>query len=368
MCAGRVDSQTCPAMLPGRVSTRFPGGSSDAARASADCGVSGRPADGFRRAQTREELVHEDRRRVEAEKFWIYNDLQQGIAEARATGKPLLVTLRCIPCESCVKLDEELMEQDPALKPLLDQFVRVRLVGTNGLDLNLFQYDYDQSHTILLLNADLTIYGRYGTRSHRTEWEEDVSLAGLAAALEGALRLHAEAPRHREALAAKRGPAPEFSTPEQYPSLAEYAPRLDYAGNVVKSCIHCHQIGDAQREVYRTAGQPIPERLLFPYPHPKVLGLILDPTQAAVVREVVASSPADTSGFRVGDELLALAGQPLLSIADVQWVLHHAGDAQSLEAQVRRGDRTLDLTLVLPAGWRRRGISRGGCRAGPCGG
>ena len=28
---------------------------------------------------------------------WIYNDIAAGFAEARTTGKPLLVTVRCVP-------------------------------------------------------------------------------------------------------------------------------------------------------------------------------------------------------------------------------------------------------------------------------
>ena len=28
---------------------------------------------------------------------WIYNDIGKGFTEARATGKPLLVTFRCVP-------------------------------------------------------------------------------------------------------------------------------------------------------------------------------------------------------------------------------------------------------------------------------
>jgi hypothetical protein len=30
-------------------------------------------------------------------KHWIYNDLKAGTAQARATGKPLLVVFRCVP-------------------------------------------------------------------------------------------------------------------------------------------------------------------------------------------------------------------------------------------------------------------------------
>jgi hypothetical protein len=30
-------------------------------------------------------------------KHWIYNDLKDGFAHAKATGKPLLVVFRCVP-------------------------------------------------------------------------------------------------------------------------------------------------------------------------------------------------------------------------------------------------------------------------------
>jgi len=47
----------------------------------------------------------------------------------------------------------------------MDQFVCVRLVQANGLDLELFQFDYDLTFSIFFMNGDKTIYGRYGTRS-----------------------------------------------------------------------------------------------------------------------------------------------------------------------------------------------------------
>lgn len=30
-------------------------------------------------------------------KTWIYDDLAKGFAEARASGKPLLISIRCVP-------------------------------------------------------------------------------------------------------------------------------------------------------------------------------------------------------------------------------------------------------------------------------
>ncbi len=100
--------------------------------------------------QSREEKVRRDREKVLADGFWIYNDLEKGFAEAKRTGKPLVVVLRCIPCVECVKLDDELVDRDPEIRPLLKQYVCVRIVSTNGLDLSLFQYDTDQSFAVFM--------------------------------------------------------------------------------------------------------------------------------------------------------------------------------------------------------------------------
>lgn len=45
----------------------------------------------------RETKVRQDPAKVDAAGDWIYNDLDRGIEEAKATGKPLLVVIRCIP-------------------------------------------------------------------------------------------------------------------------------------------------------------------------------------------------------------------------------------------------------------------------------
>jgi hypothetical protein len=304
----------------------------------------------------REKKVREDKQKIENDGFWIYNDLAQARAQAKKENRPILAVLRCIPCEECVKLDDNLVDQDPVLRPLLEKFVRVRLVSTNGLDLKLFQFDFDQSFAIFLLNAEGTIYGRFGTRSHRSNWVGDVSVAGLAEALRGALDLHADYPKNKSLLAPKIGPAPLFPTPEKFPTLGKYGPKLNYAGNVVASCIHCHQIGDAQMDYYRSRRQPIPDEVLFPYPHPQLLGWTFDPKKRSTLSAVVPDSLAAKAGFLAGDLLESLSGQPLLSIADVQWVLHRMpSTGGKLVSQVRRGDKSLSLTLELPNGWRQAG-------------
>lgn len=303
---------------------------------------------------SREQKVRSDKTRYEATGFWIYNDLAKGFAEAKATGKPLLVVLRCLPCEHCVKLDDELVETDATLRPLLEKFVRVRVISANGLDLSLFQFDTDQSYAVFMLNGDGAIYGRYGTRSDQTLYADDVSIEGLAKALDGALSLHKNYPANRAELALKRGPAPEFTAPEKLPKLSgKYGSTINYEGNVVQSCIHCHQIGDAVKQHARNQGGKLPDQILFPYPHPKSLGLILNPRERAQVVRVDADSLAEKAGFRAGDEIEKLGGQTPLSIADVQWVLHHTpADGGTVAATVRRGGKSLDIELKLPADWK----------------
>ena len=72
------------------------------------------------------------------------------------------------------------------------------------------------------------------------------------------------------------------------------------------------------------------------------------------MKTVTSNSMAAKSGFRAGDEILSFEGQPMLSIADVQWVLHNAGSPGSLKAEVQRGSERKTLTLALEKDWRRK--------------
>ncbi|HMC10732.1 MAG TPA: PDZ domain-containing protein, partial [Pirellulaceae bacterium] len=73
------------------------------------------------------------------------------------------------------------------------------------------------------------------------------------------------------------------------------------------------------------------------------------------VLRVEANSLAQKAGFQMGDEIQSLAGQPPLSIADVQWVLHHVSPGGgSVKALVKRGGKTTAVNLDLPKGWRER--------------
>jgi hypothetical protein len=299
----------------------------------------------------REGAVRGDKAAMENDARWIYNDVDRGFAEAKKTGKPLLVVLRCVPCLSCVGLDAEVLKE-PALVPLLDQFVCVRLINANAIDLARFQFDYDLSFSTIFFNADGTVYGRYGSWVHQADPDAKETI-GYRRALEGALALHRGYPENGITLAGKQGGPTPFRTPVEIPVLAEkYGRELNWNGKVVQSCVHCHQVGEAFRTYYRTKGEKVPLERIYPLPAAETIGLSLAADKAATITAVAPGSIAANAGFRAGDELALFGEQPLISIADFSWVLHRAPSAGKITALVKRGGKEIALTLALPAGWR----------------
>jgi hypothetical protein len=224
-----------------------------------------------------------------------------------------------------------------------------------GVDVNLFQFQGMLTWAVFFLNADKTIYGRYGSRGARTsrkDNDKDVSLQGFKKALEGALELHQAYPGNKAALAGKTGKPRPWKTPEAFPFKPNAAGPAERTQG--KGCIHCHDVQDSEFKSVWKAGQPVPDRLLWTYPMPDDLGLVLDANERATVARVVSGSPADKGGFRTGDTILTIEGQPPISVSDVQWVLHNADEPSTLKAQVDRGGKKVDVTLALAAGWRRK--------------
>jgi serine protease Do len=273
-----------------------------------------------------------DRTAFKSSLGWIYDDLATGIGVAKRSHKPLLVVFRCVPCKACQEFDDDVARRDPIIRDLLDEFICVRVPQANNMDLTRFQFDFDLSFAVFFMGSDLTIYGRFGTRSERPEID-DISLEGLRKAMAEALRIHRNRGAFTAALEGKQAKPPRFKTPREYPGIAA-------------------RFQNAAVDAEITA-----KSVIYPYPDPSVIGLKLDAKQMATITRVEPGSPADRAGFKPGDEIVELCGQPLLSIADVQWALHNAPDTAKLTAQVRRDRRIAPLTLSLDAGWRRGNIS-----------
>jgi len=286
---------------------------------------------------------------------WFYDDIHGAIAQARKSNRPLLVVLRCVPTWLCREFDKKVARREvPELAPLMDKFVCVRIVQAYGLDLNTFQFDSDLVWAAFFMNADKVIYGRYGTRRQKKEPEKDITFEGFKLALQGALELHEAFPANKKELAGKTGPAAAWRLPELMPDLKGKPSTKPSDGT--KTCVRCHEVAEGEVWSARSQKQPVPDRMLWPWPMPDAAGFTLDPKQKATVTAVAEDTPAGKAGFKSGDRIVRLEGQPILSIADVQWVLHNAreGGIAKLEVEVERGGQKTELTLALPPGWRQK--------------
>ena len=240
--------------------------------------------------------------------------------------------------------------QDSELSTLLDQFVCVRIVQAYGLDMTLFQFDGELTFAVFFLNADRTIYGRYGMRvSH--EGDETVSLAGLRLAAKSALKIHGGYPGNKVQLVGKQGGRPRWRTPEAIPLLPGPKAPADGSRN---RCIHCHQVGVGILLTLRKEHQPVPSSVLWSFPNPAVLGLDFDPEHRARLRSVSEGSPAARAGLRAGDEIETADGAPMISIADVQWVLEQKMAPGDVRLEFMRDGRMQAATLSLAADWRKQ--------------
>ncbi len=227
----------------------------------------------------------------------------------------------------------------------MDQFVCVRITRTTGMDLSLFQFNWWSTWTVFLMNSDRAIYGRFGGKAEN-------QMAGLKKALEGGLELHKSYPANKAGLEGKKGLPIEWKTPEDVPIIKERKALADGRRRI--DCVHCHHLWEAVMTSLIDADLTIPERYRVDYPSPDRIGIVLDPEEKAAVTRVKAESSAAIAGIEVGDRITRLAGQPILSIADVEWILYAAEDVATLPVELERAGRKEETSIKLTRGWRSR--------------
>ncbi len=297
--------------------------------------------------------IREGLKDTELKGSWIYDDLDAGLTEAKKSGKPMMVVLRCVPCVTFKGFDKQVASREDAdLAALMEKFICVRIVQGYGLDLSFFQFDYDLNWAVVLMNADRTIYGRYGSKAGEKGNSARVTIDGLRKALESALEFHQGYPANAKDFAAKIGPAVRWKTPEAIPDMKNRPNAVSADGSRAK-CVHCHMIREAEMWTLRTSKEPVPETLIWAYPMPDAVGLALDLKERATVKSVAPGSPAEKGGFKAGDSIRKLQGQPILSVADVQWVLHNAKAPCTIPADIERDGKAATAALTLADGWRR---------------
>ncbi len=206
-----------------------------------------------------------------------------------------------------------------------------------GVDLNLFDFDYDLTWMAFFLNADGQVYGRYGGRDAKGSDTRN-SLAGLKYAMQAALEAH------------RRNPQPPVKKPPPF-----YIESLPTARQF-KGCIHCHYVKEIRWAEDKAAGTWNRQEI-WGYPLPENLGLTLERDRGNVVQAVAPGSLADKAGLKAGDVVGKLNGFAVHSFADAQYALHRAPAKGEVPLAWSRGDQPHSATLNLADGWRKTNIT-----------
>ncbi|MBM79288.1 MAG: signaling protein [Planctomycetaceae bacterium] len=283
--------------------------------------------------------------------IWIYNDIETAKKIARKENKPIFVTFRCVPCKACMGFDAEVAKGNERVHQLARQkFVSVRQVEMKGVDLSLFEFDFDLNWAAMFINADGAVYARYGTQSADGP-ESFNSMVGLEKTMERVLKLHAGYPANATELKGKLPKRKNYKTALEMPGMINKSKLKGTTSR--RNCIHCHMIHDAQNMSAQESGKYTQE-MLWRYPLPDNFGLSIDARDGAKIKSVKRGSAADKAGLKTGQSVTHVNGQAIASIADIQWVLHHLsyGD-DTVKIRTTKGEQTVALTK----GWKKSDIS-----------
>jgi predicted metalloprotease with PDZ domain len=234
-----------------------------------------------------------------------------------------------------------------------NEFVRVRLLKISGVDLNVFDFDYDLTWVAFFMNAEGHVYGRFGGRDAASA-DSWLSLPGLRYALSGALVAHRRAPAREPTPSSPLTTHHSPLTTLDKPLLAE---EYRSAQALRKGeCIHCHQVYELRRADLKATGQWKREDR-WVYPLPENIGLTLEVDQGDRVRAVAPESSAGRAGLRAGDTLRSMNGLNVASFADVQYALQRAPARGTISISWQRGGERKTATMELTDGWRKTNLT-----------
>lgn len=221
---------------------------------------------------------------------------------------------------------------------LMDQYVNVRVIRNDDMDVALFDRDWNNTLYFFILNADEQIYLRYGGRDSASP-DSYLSLSSLELALARGLELHEKYLKGE----LKKTERPKPVSAREFPLLVE---RTYARGN----CVECHLIGDFINQHRELDGTLDKLKHLFRSPDIKTLGIHLDVPKGLVLKE--ARDAVQAAGIQAGDEIAALNGTPVYTFADLQYTLDQVPrDSKQVRFTVQRNGQPQELTVTLPPRW-----------------
>ena len=242
---------------------------------------------------------------------------------------------------ACADFDGQVVRQDPEIAELARQFICVRIQSMNGVNLDLFQFEYDLTWMGFFMDGNDRFYARYGGRMDKNA-ESHLSQQSLARVMRQVSVLH-------QTKAVQRSPYDPQGlnprTPEQLPAMNAML------ANRKSKCIHCHDVKVAELKHLQSRNR-FQRDLVFTYPAPANIGIEIDPHQQNLVTRVAPDSPASQSGLRSGDRLQTVNGYRILTFADFSRVLEKTPADGPLTVNYLRADKLRTSRLQLSGNWR----------------
>lgn len=236
------------------------------------------------------------------------------------------------------------MRPEQELLELEQKFVRLRIVNMADVDVGKFEFDFDTTFAVMVLNKDGQVISRYGGRDAESP-ESFITVPSLKKALIRSLDLH------------EKSKADAINLPKTLKS--RQAQTYPFVQNVAMRCVHCHDVASAQ--AFEILESPTFDFMkdIWIHPEPLSIGLDLDPDDGATLRKV--AGPAKEAGLVTGDRIMAVNQVPVSTFTDIQYQLHRLpADTKSVEISVK-GKTTVSLKLQdywkhSDITWRRLGI------------
>src|SRR3954452_23444008 len=124
--------------------------------------------------------------------------------------------------------DTQVVCHDQNFAKLSDNFVLLRMSHMRGVNIGLFNFDYNENWQGMFLDAEGRIYARYGSVDPDTRASHN-TVEGLLHTMEAVLALHTKEPKRPYS-------RPPVFRPEQIPAMPPHAKN---------GCIECHMVQTA---------------------------------------------------------------------------------------------------------------------------
>ena len=121
-----------------------------------------------------------------------------------------------------------------------------------------------------------------------------------------------------------------------------------------EKCIHCHDVKNGQLRHLQDEGQ-FSKTKVFTYPDPKRIGVQAEADRQDFVARVIPGTPAARADVRPGEQIMAVAGQRVLTMVEFSQVLQGTPARAALPLELKRNGRVVATTLKLNGNWKTSG-------------